>query len=189
MVDMHWLLGMASLISMTFIFLASMLTFFRRRPGSSSLRLLLVAGMTIGLGVIYGRLFQLESVDGLSLGIGCALFALAQGTFWAAVVAHGANRPSAAFADRAPKTLVTAGPYGLIRHPFYVAYVLGFAGGAALTGEVWTWAVPLWMGCLYAVAARQEERLILRSSLGTAYRQYKNQVAAAVPRWGAWRRR
>jgi len=47
---------------------------------------------------------------------------------WSARTA-GSRRLSLAFSDDAPKALITGGPYRIVRHPFYAAYLLYWLAG------------------------------------------------------------
>lgn len=73
------------------------------------------------------------------------------------------------------RSLVTAGPYGLVRHPLYASYLL--FDGTIVIGMASAPAVALWLAefALLANRARREERTLIESD--AAYRRY----AAAVP--------
>ncbi len=76
--------------------------------------------------------------------------------------------------------LITSGPYGLVRHPIYTGFLLGFAGCAVARGE--------WRGLLAVVLAfvalwrklRLEETW-MRAQFGESYDIYSWRVAALVP--------
>lgn len=175
-----------TLMSVTAIcFVGSMVRFFRANRGHWALRIVLFASLAGGLLALFLAMARGEAIAMLPFAIGCALVVSAQALFWSAVTAHGRNRPSGAFAVDPPATLIERGPYRMIRHPFYVAYVLAFAGGATFTEASWAWVVPAWFAVIYALAAAQEERLILASFLGEAYGDYMNRTGAFVPRFRA----
>ena len=163
-------------------FLGSMLVFFRGQRGDWSFRLVLFASILAALFAIFVPLSDRNAIGGTAFAIALTLLITAQALFWSAVRAHGKNRPSGAFALDPPTTVTVRGPYRFVRHPFYLAYVLGFAAGAVLTEALWALTVPVWMSFVYAVAARQEEELILGSSLATAYREYMERVGGLLPR-------
>jgi protein-S-isoprenylcysteine O-methyltransferase Ste14 len=81
-----------------------------------------------------------------------------------------------------PRRLVTHGAYGLIRHPFYAAFLLAFLSGAVLFPH----AVTLGLLCYGFVAlnttAAQEERRLSRSEFGAEYRQYLARTGRFLPR-------
>ena len=82
----------------------------------------------------------------------------------------------------APESLVTSGPYALMRHPFYAAFLLAMGGTlcAAPSG-----ALVLVFG--YGVAAMnltaaREERRLAASSFGAEYEDYMKRTPRFVPR-------
>jgi protein-S-isoprenylcysteine O-methyltransferase Ste14 len=85
----------------------------------------------------------------------------------------------------APRSLVTHGPYRLVRHPFYAAFLLMQFGSALLVPGVLT------IGCLalgfasMTVTARREERRLLASGFGGDYAAYRARTGRFVPRFAA----
>lgn len=182
MAEIRWWIALTTMGLTSFVFGAAMFRFFRFHRGDARLRICLLLGIASGLLAVFGVLFQRGTVGAPAFVFGFGLLLISLGIFWSAKAAHGTSRPAAAFSFDPPPHLTTQGPYRVVRHPFYLAYVLGFAGGAALTEALWVWAVPVWMACIYAVAARQEERQILASPLGAAYRDYMIRTGGLVPR-------
>ena len=116
---------------------------------------------------------------------GVAGFAAAQGLYWWALAVHGRRRPAFAFVPAPPACLVQRGPYRLVRHPIYTAYLLAWLAGAAVTGQAWLLlAVPL-MGTLYYRAAREEERTFLAGPLAPQYQEYCRRTGMFLPRVAA----
>jgi len=85
--------------------------------------------------------------------------------------------------DPMPKGLVTAGPFALIRHPFYVAYSLAWLAGPVATHGPLVTAFALAAIATYAAAARREERQ-LEDRFGEAYRTYKLGTGRLLPSLG-----
>jgi protein-S-isoprenylcysteine O-methyltransferase Ste14 len=87
-----------------------------------------------------------------------------------------------AFADESPEFVVQSGPYRLIRHPFYTAYILfwiGFGFAAPHPGVA--------VGCVaivvaYFFLARREERRLLEGPLGASYKRYSGSTGRFLPR-------
>ena len=78
-------------------------------------------------------------------------------------------------------TLVTTGPYRLVRHPFYVASALAFLANALTTAN---WFVALMGGLatiLHVVRVRTEEEHLVRR-FGDDYRQYMKETGRFFPR-------
>lgn len=77
--------------------------------------------------------------------------------------------------------LLTGGPYQLLRHPRYVALVLGIAGWALIANYT---GVYVLLGLLIAallVLIHLEERELL-SRFGEPYRRYRRAVPMLIPR-------
>jgi protein-S-isoprenylcysteine O-methyltransferase Ste14 len=84
--------------------------------------------------------------------------------------------------------LITAGPYGLVRHPIYTG-LLGLTLATSLVVSAWP-AVPLFLAVYLAgtvMRIRSEERL-LRDGLGAQFEEYARRVPALIPRLRAARR-
>ncbi|HEY5952312.1 MAG TPA: isoprenylcysteine carboxylmethyltransferase family protein [Kofleriaceae bacterium] len=88
----------------------------------------------------------------------------------------------------APMHIVTYGPYGWVRHPFYVSFILLLIGSALIARDVVTIAaLPLGLLSL-DWTARSEEKKLLASSLADEYRAYREHTGRFVPRLeNAWR--
>jgi protein-S-isoprenylcysteine O-methyltransferase Ste14 len=113
---------------------------------------------------------------------GAAGYAAAYALFWWALASHGRQRPSFAFVPVMPETFKDSGPYRLMRHPIYSAYLLAWAAGALTAGQAWQLVMVAGMGVFYYRAARQEERLFLASPYGTMYRRYLRRTGMFLPK-------
>ncbi len=79
------------------------------------------------------------------------------------------------------QTVVTAGPYRLIRHPGYLGSLLVWTGYCVGTGNwIALTVVAVLMSGAYGWRIRSEERLLV-DSLGTAYADYQRRTARLVP--------
>jgi protein-S-isoprenylcysteine O-methyltransferase Ste14 len=147
--------------------------YFRRRANLPA-----TLGMTVFIlaVVILHAVFLVLANDTppLQCAIAMAFFGLSNLLFWSALVSHGAMRPSAVFGETIPDALVHSGPYRVMRHPFYLAYVFAFVG-SALVGNHWVlFLATLGLFVCYDRAARSEERLLANTSgpIGEAYAHY-----------------
>jgi protein-S-isoprenylcysteine O-methyltransferase Ste14 len=116
------------------------------------------------------------------LWLGIASYAWANVIFWWALRAHGKLHPAFALIEVPPSTLTTAGPYRLIRHPIYAAYLLAWCAGAIIVAQPWLLLAVAFMGMLYATIARREERGFLASEFGSAYREYMRRTGMFFPK-------
>jgi len=111
---------------------------------------------------------------------------------WGAVRAHGKQPPAFAFVEQAPVSFVRSGPYALIRHPLYTAYLLALVGGALLAADYWGWlliSIP-WLGYFYYTAAREEERSFGNSPFAEEYEAYRAGTGMFLPKpWLLFRSR
>ena len=130
-------------------------------------------------------LFWLGIAGPVLVWCGVAGFTAAQGLYWWALATHGRRRPAFAFVPVAPACLVQRGPYRLVRHPIYTAYLLSWLAGAAATGQPWLLLTVLVMGALYHRAARQEEQSFLAGPLSSQYQEYRRQTGMFLPRRAA----
>ena len=151
-------------------------TFIRREPspgsawGQASFASGIIAIAWIGL---FGGL----AVDVATLAA-LALAALSVTLYEWARRTVGAQRLYIGLTDRTPDALVETGPYRLLRHPFYLSYLLAFAAVAlALRSRLGT-GVLLANAALFLAMALHDERTLARSPLGRDYEAYRRRVGA-----------
>jgi protein-S-isoprenylcysteine O-methyltransferase Ste14 len=79
------------------------------------------------------------------------------------------------------ETLVTQGPFSVVRNPLYVFSWLGFTGFAIFSNNVWVMAlVPVGFYFLYLSHVRREEAF-LQETFGQAYSDYLARVPRFIP--------
>ena len=111
-----------------------------------------------------------------------ALYAASAALFWSAIAATRGRHLGVCFQRHVPPALVRTGPYKLIRHPFYTAYMLTWIAGFVATGW-WPLALTaIFMASLYRRAACQEERCFMESEMSEEYRSYLRATGRFVPR-------
>jgi protein-S-isoprenylcysteine O-methyltransferase Ste14 len=111
--------------------------------------------------------------------LGAALFAAALRFWWRARRQIGPlhRRP---LPNDAPPLLRRDGPFGLVRNPLYLAYLVAAAAPAIVAAApllLVTWSAAF---AALAVRAMQEERR-LHDQLGPAYAQYCREVKSLIP--------
>ena len=79
-------------------------------------------------------------------------------------------------------TLAMTGPYGRIRHPQYVAFIVIMVGFLFQWPTLVTLTMFPILVYMYVRLARREERDAL-AEFGEAYRTYMRDVPAFIPRW------
>ena len=151
--ELRWWVAIALTSVTALVLVVSMVGFFRARRGHMLLRLLLVGSITMGLVAVFAPLAGKVQIGEPAFAIGCGLLVMAQALFWWAVAAHGATRPSSAFAIDPPETLtvqrtVSAGPPpvlpGLCSRVCWRRSADGSALGLAGAGVA---GLPVYRGC------------------------------------------
>lgn len=86
--------------------------------------------------------------------------------------------------DQLPDALVTRKAYRRLRHPFYLAFMLAFAGISLFLPHPLVWAAAAYGFIALHLTARGEERRLLSSPLGAEYREYMGRTNRFLPRGG-----
>ncbi len=82
---------------------------------------------------------------------------------------------------RREHTLVTAGPYRWVRHPFYVSMALLLLGNSLATANWFIMAGGALLMTLIVIRSSTEERLLI-ARFGDAYRDYTARTGRFLPR-------
>lgn len=86
-----------------------------------------------------------------------------------------------ALSGEVPKAVCDTGPYRFVRHPFYLSYMMAFLAVAVAFPSLIVSAVCLLNIGLFLYMAVDDERVLLGSALGAAYRAYQARAAMFVP--------
>ena len=79
------------------------------------------------------------------------------------------------------QTVISDGPYAMLRHPSYTGSLLQFLGLSLLYGHLLSVpAILLPIAVAYGFRIAQEEK-VLRATLGEAYRRYAAKTWRLVP--------
>lgn len=127
------------------------------------------------------------SVTGITesrLYVAAGLYTAALALFWWSIVT--AKSLDFAFSEHVGSIVIT-GPFGLVRHPFYVSYMMAWVGSAWLFNHPVLWLTAGYLGAFYVLSAQKEERLILKSEQAERYRCYQQQVGMFLPRKRKWK--
>lgn len=116
---------------------------------------------------------------------GVALMSGTQLLFWAAIRASRNSTLLLAFDPDNPRSLVNAGPYRYVRHPFYVSYVIFWGGWAIATWSIWALLPFVVMTGVYVSAARDEERKFALTGMAADYEAYRRRTGFFFPRIAA----
>jgi protein-S-isoprenylcysteine O-methyltransferase Ste14 len=121
---------------------------------------------------------QRTSAQVVGLGLEVAGAAL----FWWAIAASRRARLRFAFDENAPHNIVTEGPYGYLRHPFYTSYLIFWSGWAIAASSAWAIVPVVVFAVIYVTAALAEERKFSTSPLAGDYETYKARTGFFWPR-------
>lgn len=86
------------------------------------------------------------------------------------------------FGRTVPPSVIENGPYKYIRHPLYTAYLLNWSGCVVLSQSLYALTALIVITIMYFVAARSEERDLLRSPVGQVYADYRARTGLLLPR-------
>lgn len=109
------------------------------------------------------------------------LYAISLTLFLSALHANAKLPLSHAFSIDLPRHLTTGGPYRLVRHPCYSAYLLAWLAGAMATLSPIAGVPAIVMLVVYSRAAREEERKFAMSPLRSEYEAYRERTAKFLP--------
>ena len=125
----------------------------------------------IAIGVVLNVLWPLGINSDATWGRWSAVILMVVGVvlIWWATVAAG--RVTMADPDR----LVTTGPYGMSRHPMYVAWTLIYLGLVLLLDSAWLLILTPVLAVVVHWEARREERRLVEA-FGSDYEEYRSRV-------------
>lgn len=84
------------------------------------------------------------------------------------------------------ESLVTTGPYRIVRHPLYASYSIVWLSSSIVFNSIILWITLVYMITFYNLSARKEEIVILNSKYSMQYYEYKKQVGKFFPRITIW---
>ena len=143
---------------------------------------------------LYFGFLTLNGQSTVSASASLVLFIAALALLLSSLREIGKLRLGFAGSTTAPPSLLTTGPYRVVRHPIYVAYIVGWTAGLlnAISPREWAIGAVLWMAmaAIYSFAARQEERTIAQGEFGRAHADYAARTGMFVPYlfWGVPRK-
>ncbi|MBI0539224.1 isoprenylcysteine carboxylmethyltransferase family protein [Roseomonas sp. KE2513] len=126
----------------------------------------------------------LISFFGVDFGKGIAAIALflASGLlFWWTIRATKARPPAIAHTNNVPTMIYADGPYAYVRHPFYLAYSLGWLATALAGGPI-QWIPAILLIAWYYKTAHEEEEHFASSDLAAEYARYRDKTGLILPR-------
>jgi protein-S-isoprenylcysteine O-methyltransferase Ste14 len=178
---LEWILagaGGATLI----VFAVALQNFFVQPPTLTRLQRLF-QDLSVLVGVTHGlALLMLDAAGDVWSATGIVLYVVALALFLAAIEAARRVPMTRTFVYT-PKcdTILTKGPYRLIRHPIYLSYSLAWCAAPIATHSLVLGATALFMITCYVISARQEERLLAAGPRGVEYAGYLRKTWRMIP--------
>jgi protein-S-isoprenylcysteine O-methyltransferase Ste14 len=87
---------------------------------------------------------------------------------------------------RKQQTLVTSGPYRIIRHPIYTAYLMNYLGGGLLASHWILTFIPLIFFSILVINRMGKEEKMLREEFGADYVEYADKTGMLLPKLGKY---
>ena len=160
--------------------------FFFRLSGGTSKILALSYDISVAcqmLMTVYGFIYVMDVTKPYAFFVP-VLYLLSLVIFWSSVVA--AKSLDFAFSNSVGN-IVTTGPFGIFRHPFYVSYLIAWWASTILFDSLLMWITALYLTVFYVTSARKEERTILQSAQSEQYQLYQQNVGMFLPRIKKWK--
>lgn len=85
------------------------------------------------------------------------------------------------------KSLHTRGPYSMVRHPFYLSYILAWTSTTVLFNSFTLWITLSFLMAFYITIAHKEEKAISRGALAAEYKNYSKHAGMFLPRINRWK--
>jgi len=127
---------------------------------------------------------NVTDVTKLMSAISAVLYLLSLVIFWSAIVT--ARSLDFAFSNKVGE-IVTSGPFGYFRHPFYVSYLIAWWTSTILFNSIFMWLTAIYLTAFYVVSAKKEEKIILSSEQSEQYRLYQQKTGMFFPRIIKWK--
>jgi protein-S-isoprenylcysteine O-methyltransferase Ste14 len=143
------------------------------RLGPRGIAAVAVAIVLRGVG---GHALQVHSAAIGAVGVAVFAAGLALAVWARVILGRNWGMPTT---QRAEPELITAGPYGVIRHPIYTGILLALVG-TALATDLIALAIAVVVGAYFVWAATVEERN-LTATFPSAYPAYRARTRMLIP--------
>jgi protein-S-isoprenylcysteine O-methyltransferase Ste14 len=177
----EWMLagaGGATLI----VFAVALQNFFVQPPTLTRMQRLF-QDLSIVVGVTHGLALLVLNTAGFAWSMtGIAMYVVSLGLFLSAIEAARRVPMTRTFVY-SPKcdTILTKGPYRVIRHPIYVSYSLAWLAAPIAMHSVLLGITAVFMISCYVISAREEERLLSSGPKGAEYAEWSKKTWRMIP--------
>ena len=147
------------------------------RPQRLFQDLSVLVGLTHGLGLLV-----LNADSDLWAGIGIGMYAGSLALFLGAIEAARRTPMTRTFVyEPTCDTILSTGPYRLIRHPIYLSYALAWFAAPVAMHSVALGLTAIFMTTCYLMSARQEEHLLASGPRAAEYENYRAGTWRLIP--------
>ncbi len=132
----------------------------------------------IQLVLTYGLLWQSEGISVTATVLVALCYMSSLSLFWWAIKTAGELDFASSEANG---KILTTGAFGLVRHPFYLSYIVVWVSSSALFGSIYLWASCAVLIAIYFSSAKREEASILAGDHSSHYSKYMKTVSMFFP--------
>ena len=135
------------------------------------------------LGVTHGLALLVLNTAGQEWAVaGIVMYSVSLGLFLSAIEAARRVPMTRTFVY-APKcdTILTDGPYRVIRHPIYLSYSLAWLAAPIAMHSVVLGLTAIFMIACYVISARQEEKLLAQGAKAEQYAALRARTWRLIP--------
>jgi protein-S-isoprenylcysteine O-methyltransferase Ste14 len=178
---LEWLLagsGGATLI----VFAVALQNFFVQPPVLSRLQRLF-QDLSVLIGVMHGlALLVFNTASDFWAAIGIAMYSAALALFLGALEAARRVPMTRTFVYT-PKcaTILSKGPYRVIRHPIYLSYSLAWFAAPIAMHSIVLGVTAVFMTACYLISAREEERLMAAGPKAGEFAEFRRKTWRMIP--------
>ena len=154
---------------------------FDRPDGAGSKLFFSMAVFILTSGALVYAALSVDRIPVLQFVTAAGLLLFSLLLFIATCTAIKKKRLTPIYSTNLPQHLVTHGPYKYVRHPFYTAYLLNYAGIVLVAPSMLSLLALVGVYAIYLHAALQEERKFGHSGLASAYACYMSSTGRFLP--------
>lgn len=178
---LHWALAAAGGTTLV-IFAVALQNFFIQPPALTAGQRVF-QNLTIAIGVTHGlALLVLEAAGDPWAGIAIGMYAVSLALFLAAIeAARRVPMTRALVYEPKCSTVLTQGPYRLIRHPIYLSYSLAWSAAPVATHNVWLALTAAGMIACYVTSAHTEEHILSSGPRAAEYAEWRKRTWRMIP--------
>lgn len=164
------------------VFAVALQNFFVQPPVLTRMQRLF-QDLSVLIGVMHGLALIVFNTAGEAwAATGIALYAVSLALFLAALEAARRVPLTRTFVYT-PKcsTILTKGPYRVIRHPIYLSYSLAWFAAPIATHSIILAATAIFMTSCYVISLREEERVLAGGARGAEYAEFRKRTWRLIP--------